>query len=309
MLSEKTLNEEKYMLGNKKSGTLLTAELTLEKKVLFAGAGDLALRAISELQEVDREIKLAGVARTPRQLSGVDFLQGSLLDPKIAQAVAEYLPSVLVITLVPNGQGEEGYLRGYVEPLKILLPLLQEKSPDTQVIFASSTSVYHHTSGEWVDEHTSTTPQNFSGQTLLQAERLLLDSQLKTCSVRFGGIYGPGRDFMIRQVRSGKGGGGEFTNRIHQVDASRCLTFLIRQAFEHSIPECLIACDSCPAPSNEVRRFIAEQVGMESGQLEPSESGRGGNKRCQNTRLLEMGFTFEYPSFREGYSSINSSAK
>ena len=35
-----------------------------------------------------------------------------------------------------------------------------------------------------------------------------------------------------------------------------------------------------------------------------SEGGsRGSNKRCRNTKLLETGYTFQYPSFREGYAA------
>jgi hypothetical protein len=30
----------------------------------------------------------------------------------------------------------------------------------------------------------------------------------------------------------------------------------------------------------------------------------GGGKRCRNARLLGSGYTFRYPTFREGYSAI-----
>ena len=29
-----------------------------------------------------------------------------------------------------------------------------------------------------------------------------------------------------------------------------------------------------------------------------------GNKRCRNDRLLESGYVFQYPSFREGYRAV-----
>ncbi len=31
---------------------------------------------------------------------------------------------------------------------------------------------------------------------------------------------------------------------------------------------------------------------------------RAGSKRCRNTRLLETGYRFRYPSFREGYGAM-----
>jgi hypothetical protein len=29
-----------------------------------------------------------------------------------------------------------------------------------------------------------------------------------------------------------------------------------------------------------------------------------GNKRCRNARLVQSGYTFRYPTFREGYSAV-----
>ena len=33
-------------------------------------------------------------------------------------------------------------------------------------------------------------------------------------------------------------------------------------------------------------------------------SQRGGNKRLSNQRVLDTGFTFAYPSYREGYRAV-----
>lgn len=286
------------------------------QKIVFAGAGDLAQRAINALSSESTEY--VAVARSQKTFNGAAFLQGSLLDASICCELVRAQPDVIVLTLVPNGSGEQGYQQGYIEPLQALLGAFAElaKSIATEddnsavqkptIIFASSTGVYHQVSGEWVDENSPVEPSSYSGQTMLQAETLLEESSFSSCCVRFGGIYGSGRDFLIRQVKEGKGGNNDYTNRIHQDDAGRCLAFLIEQCLTgNSLPSLLLACDSEPSPSKQVRTYIAEQLSLDSASLSSSESGRGGNKRCANTRLLDMGFTLQYPSYREGYCSVS----
>ena len=40
--------------------------------------------------------------------------------------------------------------------------------------------------------------------------------------------------------------------------------------------------------------------------MDPPARSRGGagNKRCRNARLRESGYTFAYPSYREGYAQL-----
>ncbi|WP_053980357.1 hypothetical protein [Marinagarivorans algicola] len=277
--------------------------------VVFAGAGDLAQRAIADLQTLSQAAAITAIARSAKVIAGAQFIQGDLLAARTQEAIAALQPSVIVVTLVPNGGGESGYQQGYIAPLQALLARLTHGAQGASsgpsspfIIFASSTGVYHQTDGSWVDEHSATSPAHFSGQCMLQAEQLLEQSGLPYCSVRFGGIYGPGRDFLIKQVQAGHGGGPEFTNRIHQHDAGRCLSFLVQQVLQgRVIPKVLLGCDSAPVSSQTVRQFIAQQLGLASHALTPSASGRGGNKRCSNKALLALGFELHYPSFEQGY--------
>ena len=36
---------------------------------------------------------------------------------------------------------------------------------------------------------------------------------------------------------------------------------------------------------------------------------RGGNKRCRNARLVESGYAFRYPNYRDGYSAVLSGGR
>ena len=55
-------------------------------------------------------------------------------------------------------------------------------------------------------------------------------------------------------------------------------------------------------------QWIAEQLGLEPPRIEVGQLGvsinRKSNKRCSNQRILESGFVFRYPGYREGYAEL-----
>lgn len=275
------------------------------KKILFLGYGDLAARTAAILPEYQK----VGVARSLKpRAADVEFRQGGADSPEVLEWLAKTAFDAVVVTLTPAEHSAEAYARTYVETMKHLLPVWQECTPGL-VVFVSSTSVYHQNSGEWVDEASPTQPDHFSGQILLQAESLLISSGLPVCIVRFAGIYGPRRDFLLRQVRAGRGGSPAYTNRIHAEDCAGVLAHLLRQHFAGKTSETIyLGCDSAPAPGTEVRRWLAEQIGVDPNSLaidtDISANARGGNKRCSNRRLLNSGYNFLYPSYREGYGVL-----
>ncbi len=66
--------------------------------------------------------------------------------------------------------------------------------------------------------------------------------------------------------------------------------------------------DSDPADDLSVLRWLSGALGaqpprqLKAGAVE-SRAQRG-NKRCRNDRLLESGYRFRYPTFREGYHEL-----
>ena len=212
--------------------------------------------------------------------------------------------------LAAGGSVEEAYRAVYLDGLSNLLRVLLEREHrPRRVFFVSSTSVYGQKRGEWVDEDSPTHPARKTGDILLLAERLLEASDLPGTTLRLGGIYGPGRTRLIDSVRSGRAvvatGAPHYTNRIHRDDAARALQHLIE--FENPAPVCL-GVDCEPAAEQEVLRFLADRLAVEPPRrAAPDESSpmrRAGSKRCRNRRLLETGFEFTYPSYREGYASM-----
>lgn len=272
-----------------------------KKNILFLGFGDLATRISQQLPEWTA----TGVARSSRPaLAGVRFWQMAVTDERVLDAFARFRFDAVVVTLTPAGPGDEGYRSGYCEPLEVLCRVWREHPPGV-VFFVSSTSVYGQEDGGWVDEESPAQPSGYAGQRMLEAEALVQGLESPVCILRFAGIYGPGRDYLLRQVGAGQGGDARFTNRIHVDDGAAAVAWLVkRQAQGLPLHPLYLVCDSEPAPANEVRAWIASALGLDPAQLLPGGGVRGGNKRCRNTRLLETGFRLRYPGFRDGYRDL-----
>ena len=57
-------------------------------------------------------------------------------------------------------------------------------------------------------------------------------------------------------------------------------------------------------PATEVLDFLAGELGLPGPEIVETGGRRGGDKRVSNQRILETGFTFNYPSYREGYRAV-----
>jgi nucleoside-diphosphate-sugar epimerase len=214
----------------------------------------------------------------------------------------------IVYSTSPSGGAEEAYEAAYVTGLENLLAAVGGQS--LRVILTSSTAVYGQSDGEWVDETSTTEPASATARVVLAGERLLAASGLSTTSVRFGGIYGPGRTRLIERVR--RGGATlsapsvppQFTNRVHVDDCAGILRHLLGLS---DIAATYNGVDSDPATADDVDRWLATELGVSLGQgtsSTPETGGLRGNKRCSNARLLASGYTFIFPTFREGYGDL-----
>jgi nucleoside-diphosphate-sugar epimerase len=125
--------------------------------------------------------------------------------------------------------------------------------------------------------------------------------------LRLGGIYGPGRDRLIREVAEGRAlrpAEPLFTHRIHRDDAAGAIAHLL--ALERPEPVYL-GVDSEPADLGAVYAWISARLGLPEPAIAPIP-GEGrlarGSKRCSNARLVASGYRFAYPTFREGYGEL-----
>jgi hypothetical protein len=65
-----------------------------------------------------------------------------------------------------------------------------------------------------------------------------------------------------------------------------------------------IGVDDDPADLGSVLRFLAAAMDLPHPPVGDAGPARGGNKRCSNGLLRSTGFTYAFPSFREGYLDI-----
>lgn len=276
-------------------------------RVLIAGCGYTGIALGKELASEGHTVW--GLRRRPELLPAtIHPLKADLCDPGSLVLIPPTLDFVFY-TAAADHTDDTSYQAAYVIGIRNLLDhLFETHQPVQRLFFTSSTAVYAQTGGEWVDETSETLPRGFSGQRLLEGEGLLLLGPFAATVVRMAGIYGPGRTRLIDQVRRGEGvrqtGGPRYANRIHRDDCAGVLQHLMRL----SSPETLyLGTDNEPADQAEVLRWLARQLGSplprsESGVSSGRESKS--NKRCRNSRLLQSGYSFRYPTFREGYEAI-----
>ena len=226
-----------------------------------------------------------------------------------AQGLEEILSQgfeVVVVTLTPDEFTEQAYRQSYLAGAAALATAIGhvERKPKL-VIWVSSTSVYGNHQGEWVDELSPTNPTSYSGKLLLEAERRIQDLPCAYSIVRFSGIYGPERTRMLSQIKAGVGRPAlpeQWSNRIHSEDCAGVLTHLIeRFAAKRPVESLYLATDCAPVTQYEMRNWLAAQ--MQIG-LSTETVVQKSIRRCSNRRLLNSGYKFIFPTYKEGYLAL-----
>jgi nucleoside-diphosphate-sugar epimerase len=273
-------------------------------KILFIGCGDIAQRSASLVRENQQ---CYGLRRNPNSLpSYITPITADASDSKKLHSVTAEGFDIWVVTITPAEFTQQAYLDAYLAVAQSILEVVGSiPNPPKLIIWVSSTSVYGDCAGGWVDETTKAIPVTFSGEILLQAEKIIKDLPCQSTVVRFSGIYGPGRARLLSQVRSGRGRPQmpqQWSNRIHADDCGGVLAHLIN-LFESGKPieQVYLASDCQPVTQHEIRRWLAQRLSVD---LVEESVAEGLVRRCSNRLLLESGFNFKYPSFREGYAAL-----
>jgi nucleoside-diphosphate-sugar epimerase len=207
------------------------------------------------------------------------------------------LPSVdsMVVTLTPRASERES--PDLVNPLRRLAAALPARP--RRVILVSSTRVFDGGPGlRTLTEDDLPSPASPRAQALLASEseaRRLFDAIV----VRPAGIYGPGREHLIRQVVRGVPMDRQRrTNRIHETDLVRALHELLRAP---KPPQTLHAVDGHPAARGEVIDYIAHRLRIPAPPALPSEPS---GHLLSGARLASLLGTLRYPDYRSGYDDI-----
>lgn len=274
---------------------------------LIVGCGDVGSRLATQL--LDKGWQVYGLRRSIDRLpAGVIGVAGDLFNEACPADWPTGQIDYLVYSTAATEHDEAGYQAAYVEGLKHTLSWLkQHNQQPKRLLFVSSSGVYVQQDGEWVDETSPAQSTNYSGRIMLDAEQVALSSGVPASVVRLTGIYGPGREWLLGQVRKGYRVAVNpplYGNRIHADDAAGLLAFLLEAADQgKTLDDCYIGVDNAPAPLAEVVDWLRERLGVTEWAEEASVR-RAGSKRCSNARAKALGWEPRYPSYREGYAAI-----
>ena len=198
-------------------------------------------------------------------------------------------------------------------------PVLQAIGPQIArsalkwVGYLSTTAVYGHHNGDWVDETTPLAPTTARGAARVQAEADWTALGLPLHIFRLAGIYGPGRG-PFEKVRDGTARrihkAGQVFSRIHVDDIARVL----HAALQRPHPGIYNVCDDDPASPEDILGLAADMLGLPPPPIVPYEQAEmtpmarsfyAENKRVRNDRIKTvLGVKLDFPTYREGLAAI-----
>ncbi|MGZ5006525.1 MAG: SDR family oxidoreductase [Methylobacter sp.] len=271
-------------------------------KILIVGCGAIG----SELARVlsARGHDVTGLKRSPPSAPGpVHYVAADISSSAgLSGLDSDFTQAFFIVS--PDQRTEQNYRAIYQTGLDNLL----ERLPHTPWLMVSSTGVYGQSQGEWVDEDSIAEPATITSRLIRQAEQKLIATNPANIVLRFSGIYGPGRESLLRLAKQAPAiqqTPPYFTNRIHQQDCIGVLCFLLeRRLAGDTLAQCYLASDDDPAPTWEVMSWLADQLHCPPPAVKPVDADAEMNKRCRNARLKTLGYRFQYPSYQDGYLEL-----
>ncbi len=259
------------------------------RRILIAGCGELGIAV--GLRLAARGDQVVGLRRSAEMLPAeFERIQADLRgDPRD-------LPNrfdAVVYCATPSSRDEIGYRDIYI--------LAQQRLRDhvrcARWLFVSSTAVYAD-GGQEVDEASVVHSNTFNGRVLREAEGISLAAPDGRC-VRLAGIYGPGREMLLRRLRRGEPAARaqHFTNRIHVDDAAALCVRLL----EDNVPPIVNGVDDAPSSEAEVLAWLAAAMGLPELPI-VCESPSG--KRVSNALARSLGWRPAYSSYQQGYAAM-----
>jgi nucleoside-diphosphate-sugar epimerase len=178
---------------------------------------------------------------------------------------------------------------------------LLETFPKARILFTGSTSVYAQHDGSWVTEESETKPLRETSRILLEVEKLILKKDGTVA--RLAGIYGPQRSALLSKFLNGtatiNSNNDRFVNQIHRDDIASAL-FLLLNREPQSAAQIYNLVDDQPLLQSECYRWLAQRLNRPLPLTRKSEQPRkrgDTNKRVSNTKLHQLGWTPDYPTF------------
>ncbi len=291
------------------------------ENLLIIGCGDVARRALPELQRRYRVTALVRSLDPVLDSAGVGQIAGDLDD---AASLAPLLGRAERIAhLAPPSAG--GTLDTRMRSLlAALAPRGRGAMLPRRFVYLSTSGVYGDCAGEWVDETRPPNPQTERAMRRLDAERALGDwgerNQVEIAILRVPGIYASDRLPLERLARGTPVLRPEedvYANHIHADDLAGILVAALESA---RVGDVYNASDDGPMKMGEFFDLVADRSGLarpprisreEAARLLPPEllSFMSESRRLSNRRMkAELGVRLRYSTARDGVPGIKETA-
>jgi nucleoside-diphosphate-sugar epimerase len=268
------------------------------RRVLIAGCGYLGQATADVFETAGWEVEgWTNSSKSARELSAKHYRVDALDISNARQVTGRTGNFDAVIHCASTRGGDVDLYRSvYLIGTRNLL----DRFPEAKIVFTSSTSVYAQSNGEWVTEESPAEPNQETGKILREAEQLVLTRGGDVA--RLGGIYGPGRSFLLKRFLGNEAivdpERDRFVNQIHRDDAAAALFLLVcRQSPGGGIYNVV---DDRPILQSECYRWLAERLNRPAPPFGRSASKRKrgeSNKRVSNAKLRALGWVPRYSTF------------
>jgi nucleoside-diphosphate-sugar epimerase len=276
-------------------------------KILVIGCGTIGFELAKKLAGCGHHV--TGLKRTPPadSLANVEFIRADIaVRSDVVRLEVDF--DYIYFIVSADKRDEASYVSVYDTGLTNLIERFTEARPSARWIFVSSTSVYGQNQGEWVDEVSESAPTTGTARLIVKAEQRLKSVNPANVIVRFSGIYGAGREYLLRLAQQApiiQKKPTYFTNRIHEQDCIGILTYLLEQSLMGvKLGSCYLASDDAPAPLWDVITWLASQMQCPPPLEKSQMASNGQNKRCCNDRIKSLGYRFIYPDYQAGYGEL-----
>jgi nucleoside-diphosphate-sugar epimerase len=300
------------------------------KRMVIFGCGYIGSEVAR--QAIGRGVQVAALTRNlakaqELRAAGVEIIVADLASDVWHDDISGEADYVLN-AVSSGGGGLEGYRRSYIDGMQSLVRWAEARERLGTLVYTSSTSVYPQGGGAWVDESASTAGSGELPRVLLEAENLLRERcfgprglphqgavqrlrSIERCFIlRLAGIYGPGRNHLVDQVRSGTvaGRGEHHLNLAHRDDIAAAIwaAWESPPTVEGGV---FNVADDGPASKQEIVCWLAEQLDVPTPTFTgaPADGRRAvtPDRIISNSRLKALlGWRPRYPTFREGYKNM-----